>query len=281
MQSTANKPKALNFFSIDLEDWFHILDSDAAPSMETWTTQEARVEANTQKLLDELEHADVRATFFVLGWIADHYPALVRRIADAGHEVASHGYAHSLIYEQTPQEFRDDLRRASDAIEAAAGTRPRGFRAPGFSIREDSDWALDVLAAEGFDYDSSVFPTSRAHGGLPGADAQPTVLPNGLREFPISTIDTPLGRLAYLGGGYLRVFPTPLILHWARSQKARNESLVLYLHPRDIDIGQPRLSLGAVRNFKSYVGLAGCLDKVKTLLSEFDWVPFRDDAASN
>lgn len=265
-----------NLFSIDLEDWFHILDSDAAPRMSQWSEQESRVEKNTQTLLDELERAGVSCTFFVLGWIAENYPDLVRRIADAGHEVASHGYAHGLIYQQTREEFRDDLRRANDTIEAAAGTKPRGFRAPGFSIRHDSEWALDILAEEGFEYDSSVFPASRNHGGLPGAHPLPTLLANGLREFPVSTIETPLRRVAYLGGGYLRLFPASLILHWARGQRTRDESLVLYLHPRDVDIEQPRLGLGAVRNFKSYVGLRGCLDKVRTLLREFEWMPFRD-----
>ena len=265
-----------HLFSIDLEDWFHLLDTDAAPALSSWADQEARVETNAGRLLDVLEQANVRCTFFVLGWIAEQYPALLQRIADAGHEIASHGYAHGLIYQQTPQEFRDDLRRANDAIEGAVGVRPIGYRAPGFSIREDSDWALDVLASEGFEYDSSVFPASRAHGGLPDAEPFPTRLPNGLMEFPVSTISTPLSRVAYLGGGYLRLFPTSLILHWARGQRARNESLVLYIHPRDIDLDQPRLDLGAFRNFKSYVGIGGCLDKVTTLLSEFDWVPFRD-----
>ncbi len=265
-----------NLFSIDLEDWFHILDSDAAPKLPQWSEQESRVESNAQKLLDELERAGVLCTFFVLGWIAENYPDLVRRIADAGHEVASHGYAHGLIYQQTREAFRDDLRRANDAIEAATGAVPKGYRAPGFSIRHDSEWALDVLAEEGFEYDSSVFPASRTHGGLPGAHPLPTLLANGLREFPVSTIATPLRRVAYLGGGYLRLFPTPLILHWARGQRARDESLVLYLHPRDVDIEQPRLELGTLRNFKSYVGLRGCLDKVTTLLREFEWMPFRD-----
>jgi len=265
-----------NLFSIDLEDWFHILDHEATPKLEQWGEQESRVAANSQRLLEELERADVRCTFFVLGWIAEHHPELVRRIADAGHEIASHGYAHDLVYQQTPVAFRDDIRRANDAIEAASGQRPLGYRAPGFSIRADSQWALDVLVEEGFEYDSSVFPAPRAHGGLPGAKVLPTILPNGLREFPVSTVDAGQRRFAYLGGGYLRLFPTPLIFHWARGQQARDESLVLYLHPRDIDLEQPRLDLGVLRNFKSYVGLRSCLGKVTRLLSEFDWVPFRD-----
>jgi polysaccharide deacetylase family protein (PEP-CTERM system associated) len=265
-----------NLFSIDLEDWFHILDHEAAPKLAQWGEQESRVEANTQRLLDELERADVRCTFFVLGWIAEHHPELLQRIASAGHEVASHGYAHGLVYEQSRDAFRDDIRRANDAIEAAVGTRPVGYRAPGFSIRSDSEWALDILAEEGFEYDSSIFPAERSHGGLPGAQALPSRLPNGLREFPVSTVDMRLRRVAYLGGGYLRLFPAPLILRWARDQRARDEALVLYLHPRDIDFEQPRLDLGLLRNFKSYVGLRGCLDKVHQLLAEFDWVPFRE-----
>ncbi len=265
-----------NLFSIDLEDWFHILDHEAAPPPEQWGEQEPRVEANTECLLDELERANVRCTFFVLGWIAEHHPALVKRIANAGHEIASHGYAHGLVYQQTRDAFRDDIRRANEAIEAATGTRPIGYRAPGFSIRQGNEWALDILAEEGFEYDSSIFPAKRSHGGIPGAQPLPSRLPNGLREFPVSTVDLRLGRVSYLGGGYLRLFPAPLVLHWARGQRARNEALVLYLHPRDIDFGQPRLDLGPLRNFKSYVGLRGCLDKVQQLLAEFDWVPFRD-----
>lgn len=269
-----------NLFSIDLEDWFHLLDSDAAPSLNDWGGMEPRVESNTQRLLDELATADVRCTFFVLGWIAEQYPELVRRIAEAGHEIASHGYAHGLIFQQTREAFREDLRRATDAIEKAVGAVPKGYRAPGFSIRPDSEWALDILAEEGFDYDSSIFPALRSHGGLPGAKALPSVLPNGLVEFPVSTIDARLARVAYLGGGYLRLFPESLILRWARAQQRRHESLVLYLHPRDIDFDQPRFKLGAVRNFKSYVGLRGCLGKVTTLLREFEWVCFRDYPAS-
>lgn len=271
--ATAGRP---NLFSIDLEDWFHVLDSKAAPRIDTWNEMSSRVETNTQHLLDELKVADVRCTFFVLGWVAEKKPELLRRIAEAGHEIASHGYAHNLIYQQTPQEFRDDLRRANDCIEKATGSLPKGYRAPGFSIRPDSEWALDILAEEGFEYDSSIFPAPRGHGGLPGAHTLPSILPNGLREFPISTVDARLTRFAYLGGGYLRLFPEPLILHWARAQQRRNEGLVLYIHPRDIDIDQPRIDLGALRNFKSYVGLEGCLGKVSTLLREFDWIRFGD-----
>lgn len=265
---------ARNLFSVDLEDWFHILDTHAAPPLEAWPRLESRVVANTRETLEALGRHDVRATFFVLGWIAERYPELVREVAAAGHEIASHGHRHVLVYRQTPQEFRRDIREASDAIHAACGVRPEGYRAPGFSITREALWAFDVLRDEGYVYDSSLFPARRGHGGLPGATTVPSILPNGLREIPISTLSLGPGRLAYLGGGYLRAIPSGIVTRMARRQSEAGTPLVLYMHPRDIDAGQPRLPLGPYRRFKTYVGLATCLRKVQTLLRSFPWGPF-------
>ncbi len=263
-----------NVFSVDVEDWFHILDTDLAPSFEQWEMLPARVEQMTETLLEVMRAHQVWGTFFVLGWIADRYPSLVRRIKAEGHEIASHGYAHRLVYQQTAEQFREDLRRASEAIAAACGSTPRGYRAPGFSIRRQTLWALDILAEEGYAYDSSIFPARRGHGGIPGAHPLPFLFPNGVVEFPISTLSILRYRLAYLGGGYLRSLPQSLILGQARAQSKRGIPLILYLHPRDIDPQQHRLRLELRRYFKSYVGLAGCLSKVKTLLAEFRWCSF-------
>jgi len=265
-----------NVFSIDVEDWFHLLDNERAPSRSRWRSLESRVRQNTELLMGTLEERSVRCTFFVLGWVAEQHPGLVSDIAAAGHEIASHGYAHTLIYTQQPDEFREDLRRASDAIERAAGTRPRGYRAPGFSIKAQNLWAFDVLADEGYEYDSSVFPALRAHGGLPGTAPLPSVMSNGLVEFPISTASLGIGRCSYLGGGYLRLLPKSVVMGCAKAQAKAGIPLILYLHPRDVDPGQPRLRLPPHQHLRAYVGLRSCLSKVTALLDRFPWTSFEE-----
>ena len=261
----------MNAFSIDLEDWFHQLDSDAVPPQSQWAGLEGRVLDNAHALLREFELRDLRVTFFVLGWVAERYPELVRELVQRGHEIASHGYGHELVYRIGEAAFRDDLKRSKDVIERAAGVVPKGYRAPGFSITWQTPWAFDVLAEEGFEYDSSVFPSTRAHGGMSGAEPLPSRLSNGMREYPISTIPLGRARLSYLGGGYLRLIPETLLLRFARAQQRRGEPLILYIHPRDIDPGQPRLKLGLARSFRANVGLGGCLTKIQALLDEFSW----------
>ena len=265
-----------NVFSIDVEDWFHLLDSEQAPAYSRWNELESRVRPNTERLLQSLADRNIKCTFFILGWVAKQHPELVGEIAAAGHEIASHGFRHTLIYTQTPDEFRDDLRRANDAIHAAAGVVPTGFRAPGFSIIPKNVWAFDVVREEGFIYDSSVFPAIRSHGGLPGNEPRPSVLPNGLYEFPVSTTEIGSVRCGYLGGGYLRLIPKSLLFRWAKQQLAGGDPLILYLHPRDIDIAQPRMKLPLHRYFRTYVGLNGCMEKVEALLDEFEWTSFSE-----
>lgn len=265
-----------NLFSVDLEDWFHLLELDGAPPPERWNAQPSRVERNTLELLALLDAHGVKATFFVLGWVAARFPALVRRIADEGHEIASHGHAHGLVWAQAPAAFRDDVRRASDHIEAACGRRPIGYRAPGFSIVERTPWAFEILAEEGFTYDSSVFPAARAHGGVHGACPRPHRLACGLHEFPVSTTALVGKRVGYLGGGYLRALPRAVIMALARNQADRGEDLVLYVHPRDIDPDQPRLRMGWRRRLRTYVGLGTTVGKLAALLEEFSWGRFCD-----
>jgi polysaccharide deacetylase family protein (PEP-CTERM system associated) len=265
-----------NVFSVDVEDWFHLLDSEQAPAYASWNELESRVRPNTDRLLQELETRNIKCTFFVLGWVAQNHPALVADIAAAGHEIASHGFRHTLIYTQTPEEFREDLRRATDAIHTAAGVVPTGFRAPGFSIIPENVWAFDIVKEEGFEYDSSVFPAIRSHGGLPGNEPRPSILPNGLYEFPVSTTEIGSVRCGYLGGGYLRLIPQALLIRWAKQQLDQGDPLILYLHPRDIDPAQPRMKLPAHRYVRTYIGLNGCLSKVSALLDEFSWTSFDD-----
>ena len=267
-----------NVLSVDLEDWFHLLELDEAPPPERWAMQPSRIEHNAMRLLDALDAHRVKGTFFVLGWVAGRYPGLVRHVAERGHEVASHGHAHVLVWTQTPAQFRDDVRRASDAIEAACGRRPIGYRAPGFSIVASTPWAHEILLEEGFRYDSSIFPGACAHGGMPGAPAGIVRLPCGLVEFPVSTVGVTGRRGGYLGGGYLRALPRLLVLGIAREQARRGRDLVLYIHPRDIDPDQPRLAMGWRRHLRTYIGLRGALGKLVALLEQHRWGRFGDHA---
>lgn len=261
-------------FSVDLEDWFHLLELDTAPPPERWAALPSRLEPATLELLAVLATHRVTGTFFVLGWVAERFPALVRHIAGLGHEIASHGHAHQLVWSGGPDEFREDLRRASDSIESACGQRPRGYRAPGFSIVERTPWAFEILAEEGFVYDSSVFPAARTHGGIPRARTRPHRLPCGLYEFPLSTVGLGARRIGYLGGGYLRVLPRRLIAALARRQARAGDDLILYVHPRDIDPDQPRLPMGWPRYLRTYTGLRRARDKLGWLLARFEWIPF-------
>lgn len=265
-----------NVLSIDLEDWFHVLDAEASPDIRRWSQMESRIEKNTMQLLDLLRREKTLCTFFVLGWVAETYPELIREIVRAGHEIGSHGYGHILVYRNTREAFRADLLEANEAITKVCGVTPRGYRAPGFSVTSQTPWVMDVLREEGFVYDSSIFPAPRGHGGFPGASPYPYVLANGLVEFPISTIDLGFTRLAFLGGGYLRLLPLRLIHRCSVNHQKKGIPLIFYLHPRDIDAGQPRLDLGPWRGFKSYVGLKGCLHKVSELCRTYSWIPFRE-----
>lgn len=269
-----------NVFSIDVEDWFHILDIDRAYPMREWDRLESRVERNTDRLLTLLDRFGVRCTCFVLGWIAERHPALVRCICDAGHEIASHGHGHRLVYEQDPESLCQDLKQSISALRNAAGCTPGGYRAPGFSISSDTEWAFDVIAEAGFWYDSSVFPTNRAHGGMISAASHihERKLSNGrsLLELPISTTRFMGHDLAYCGGGYLRAFPYRFIASRIRAANAAGEPVVVYIHPRDIDPDQPRLDMPLKRRLKSYLNLDTTLDKLTCLLSEFSFTTASD-----
>ncbi|HYE97157.1 MAG TPA: XrtA system polysaccharide deacetylase [Rubricoccaceae bacterium] len=275
-------PPVANAFTVDLEDWFHILGVGVAFPFETWGGLESRVERNTERLLDLLDAAETKATFFVLGWVAEHYPDLVRRVAARGHELGSHGYHHALIYDQTPAGFRADVAAAKRRTEDLTGEPVLGYRAPGFSIRPDTRWALDVLAEEGFVYDSSVFPAAHAHGGFPQIGDRPTRLttPAGhtLLELPLSIHRVAGWPIPYSGGGYLRLLPLRFITYAMRaSNDRRHQPVNLYIHPREIDPGQPRIpGLPPHRRFRYYVGLRTAERKLQHLLAHFAFRPVRE-----
>jgi polysaccharide deacetylase family protein (PEP-CTERM system associated) len=267
----------LNALSIDLEDWFHLLDVESAPPLEEWARLESRVERNTRVFLTILERHRVRATFFVLGWIAERFPGLVRELAEKGHEIASHGYGHKLVYASSPAEFESDILKSWQVISAASGRPVLGYRAPGFSVNGSCLWAFDVLARHGFLYDSSIFPSLRGHGGFYGYSTQivrhACADGAGLWEIPISVLGACGLRIAFCGGGYFRFFPAWLMRWGIRRLNRRGLPAVIYLHPRDLDASQPRIEMPFRRRWKCYVNLQSTAQKLEELLREFRFGP--------
>jgi polysaccharide deacetylase family protein (PEP-CTERM system associated) len=269
-----------NALSFDVEDYFQVAALAAAVDRKSWDAQPARVDANTARLLALLARRGVRATFFVLGWIAERHPHIVRDIAAAGHEIACHGYSHELIYRQTPEVFREETKRALGILEDQAQTRIRGYRAATWSITRQSLWALDILNEQGFEYDSSIFPTHHDLYGIPEAPRVPhrLALPGGgtLLEFPPSTVRLGPWNLPVAGGGYFRLLPLA-VTRWAiRHVNREGLPFLFYLHPWEIDPGQPRLKVGLKSRFRHYTNIAGCERKLDDLLSEFPMGPVWD-----
>ena len=265
MDSTVSPTACL---TIDVEDWFHILDSPAVPPIDAWASMESRLQRNVERLLTLLARTDTRATFFWLGWAAERHAELVRRCQADGHEIASHGYGHVLAYEVGNDAFRQDVHRTKALLEDVTGQRVRGFRAAGFGIRDSEAWAFDVVREAGHDYDSSIFPGPRGHGGISSARLGLHVIETAsgpLVECPMSAVELLGRRLSLFGGGYLRLAPRRLI-HWGiKRLHASGHPLIVYVHPREIDPDHPRLPLGLKRRFKSYVNL-------KSTMPKLDWL---------
>jgi polysaccharide deacetylase family protein (PEP-CTERM system associated) len=298
----------LNALTVDVEDYFQVSAFERVVARDRWGEYESRVAANTDRLLGIFAEAKVRATFFVLGWVAERDPSIVRRIAAAGHEIASHGYGHRLIYDQTPEEFRDDVRRGKALLEAASGRSVLGYRAPSFSITEPSLWALDILIEEGFTYDASIFPIRHDRYGIPTAPRHPfwigvgqgfsladvgrgfspaerAGLPafasgfggatnpgdeRGLVEIPASTIRLAGMNLPVGGGGYFRLLP-----YWwtrfgiRRLNGTEGRPAIFYMHPWEVDPEQPRLGGSRLSRFRHYRNLAKTEGRLRRLLSDF------------
>jgi polysaccharide deacetylase family protein (PEP-CTERM system associated) len=271
-------------FSVDVEDWFHILALPEAPDIAAWDRLPGHVARNFRKMLSIFSEAGVQVTCFFLGWVAERYPDLVREAAAAGHEVASHGYAHMLTFEMTPETFHQDVRRTRELLEDITGKSVSGYRSPGFSATADTPWFFDELTRAGYKYDSSVFPASRQHGGMEGGDLAPHVVRTAqgpIIEFPI-TIAHILGRpMCFFGGGYLRLFPYPLIKRMSNRVLGENRPVVFYVHPREIEPGHPRLPMSAVRRFKSYVNLDTTEHKIRKILGDFRVTTFERFIADN
>jgi polysaccharide deacetylase family protein (PEP-CTERM system associated) len=259
--------------TVDVEDYFHVSAFAGSVSRHDWANYESRVEANTDRILRIFDRGGVRATFFVLGWVAERFPNLVRRIRHDGHEIASHSYDHGLVYGKTPDEFRTDLRRAAGAIEEAAGVRVRGYRAPSFSITERSLWAVDVLISEGYEYDASIYPVHHDRYGIPHWERhihRISVSGGSLWELPGSTVRRMGANIPMGGGGYFRLLP----YWWTRAgidtlNTVEGKPAIFYLHPWELDPDQPRLNGSAVSRFRHYYNLAGTEGRLRRLLREF------------
>ena len=263
----------LNAMTIDVEDYFQVSAFDGVVSRDKWETMPSRVVSNTRRLLEMFDESRVKATFFVLGWVAERQPSLVKQIAEAGHELASHGYGHRLVYDQSQDAFREDIRRSKGLIEELSGQPVDGYRAPSYSITKKSLWALDVLAEEGYTYDASIFPIRHDRYGIPDAPRHPyTVGKNGhaLLEAPPSTVRVAGTNLPIAGGGYFRLLPY-WWTRWGISQLNTKEKrpAIFYLHPWEIDPAQPRLEAGALSRFRHYRNLDKTAPRLKQLLADF------------
>ena len=261
-----------HFFTVDVEEYFQVKALESAVRRDDWLSHPSRLARSIEPLLDVLERNNARATFFVLGWIADHRPEVVRAIAAAGHEIASHGYWHARVTAMGRPDFAADVRSSKHAIEDLIGTEVIGYRAPSFSIIPGWEWAFDVLVEQGFKYDSSLFPIHRKGYGYPTAVRLPHVIQRvagRIAEFPLATTSILKFPVPAAGGGYLRQFPFGIIRRAFREAGDRGEPATFYIHPWEIDPGQPRLPVSVLNRIRHYRGLDGALARVDQLLQEF------------
>jgi polysaccharide deacetylase family protein (PEP-CTERM system associated) len=284
MTTTPKVPPAgglLNAFSIDVEDYFQVHALSPAIPRESWPTHEYRVERSTEVILNLLAERGIHGTFFILGWVAEKSPQLVKRIADAGHEVACHGYSHQLIFNQTQEVFREETFRSKRFLEDTIGAAVTGYRAASFSITGRSLWALDVLIDAGFEYDSSVFPIRHDLYGIPGASAEISKISapskRTLVEFPMSAAKFGGVQVPVSGGGYFRILPYWLTRAGLKqiNEKA-GRPFTFYLHPWEVDPGQPRIKVKAFSRFRHYTNLHLCAGRLRQVLGDFRFGTMRE-----
>jgi polysaccharide deacetylase family protein (PEP-CTERM system associated) len=269
--------RIVNALTVDVEDYFHVAAFASSIQKKDWESYKPRVEKNTHRLLDIFSEHGSKATFFILGWVAERHPHLVKEIVERGHEIACHGYSHELVYQQTPDEFRSETVRALKVLEDTSQVPIRGYRAASFSITQKSLWALDILAETGFTYDSSMFPIHHDRYGTPDALDTPHRLktPSGydLVEFPLSTVKVFSQRLPVSGGGYFRLYPYAFTRAALRSiNKRRRQPFIFYLHPWEIDPGQPPIRATWLSRFRHYHNLDKCERRLGQLLTDFEFL---------
>jgi polysaccharide deacetylase family protein (PEP-CTERM system associated) len=265
----------LNILTVDVEDYYHVSAFEPYIHRAEWAYLPSRVEANIMKILDILENHKTKATFFVLGYIAEKIPALIKEIYNSGHEIACHGYAHKLAYTMTPKEFRADVRRARSIIEDSIGTGISGFRATSFSFIKSNLWCLDILIEEGFLYDSSIFPIYHDRYGIPNWQRFPhMILRNSgcIYELPPSTIRIFNNNIPIGGGAYLRLFPLSFICKGIRRiNNTESKSAIIYIHPWEIDTGQPRIKVKRLTALRHYAGIRKFEAKIQKIIKEFEF----------
>ena len=273
MTSNNSPSRVTHALSFDIEDWFHMIEIEAVADPQKWDTFPSLVDHYTRWILDTVTAANVRATFFMLGWVAERHPQLAPLIASKGHEIACHSYWHHRVDQLTPEQFREDTARTKDLLEQQIGQAVIGYRAPTFSITPGAEWAMDVLIDLGFRYDASLFPAKRAHGGYPcpqeAHDFTNTPSGRSLRELPMSVFDCGPLRIPFSGGGYLRLLPQWAIRRGFDSFERRGLPVVTYLHPRDFAVDPPRVPMSLSRKFKCYVGLKTSQSKLEMLLKNY------------
>lgn len=282
VKNSDTKNSVMHALSIDVEDYFHVAALAPVIKRDDWPKLPSRVERNTERLLELFERTGHKATFFVLGWVAERYPALVKKLQAGGHEIASHGYSHQLIYNQTPAEFTEETRRSKAILEDIVQTPVTGYRAASYSITRESLWALDILVELGFEWDSSIFPIRHDRYGIPDSPRAPYRLrtPGGgsLREFPLTTARLFGLTVPAAGGGYFRQFPYPLfrhLFHQASDQGRRPQ--MFYLHPWELDPDQPRYRNASwLSRFRHYTNLDRCEARLERLLGDFRFTTVSD-----
>ena len=271
----------LHVLTIDLEDWFHVTNFENVIRRSEWTAYPTRVQKTLPRLLDLLAEHNARATFFVLGWVARRFPSLLKRIAEAGHELASHGDEHQLITSQSPSEFREQLVRSRDAIEQLSGHRIYGHRAPSYSFRKRTEWVIQILLESGFQYDSSVFPFGpRRDPALCDSHLPCLLTDHGagvLREYPLSVVEMAGIALPIAGGGYFRLLPYGVVQRGVRQLDRRGVRAIMYFHPWELDPDQPRIASASwLAKFRHYHQLDRMEEKLRRLLSDFRFGSIRD-----
>jgi polysaccharide deacetylase family protein (PEP-CTERM system associated) len=262
-----------NALTVDVEDYFHVSAFSECIDQKDWDSYPLRVEKNTRRLLDLFDQHSVKATFFVLGWVAERAPGLIREIATRGHEVACHGYSHQLVYNQSPRIFREETTRSKSLLEDIVQAPVIGYRAASYSITGRSLWALDIIADAGFEYDSSIFPVRHDRYGIPDASLYPHRMktPNGswLVEFPLSTAQIFGLRLPVAGGGYFRLYSYAITKAGLNQVNRRQKPFIFYLHPWEIDTEQPKISAGWKSRFRHYNNLHKCEHRLERLMNDF------------
>ena len=265
----------LNAMSVDIEDWFQVGAFETVIDRANWDSLEHRVERNTDNVLALFDDAGIKATFFILGWVAERYPALMRRIADAGHEVASHGYDHARVFTLSPDQFREDLKRTRQLLEDASGQSVTGYRAPSFSIDQRTPWAHEILAEEGYKYSSSVAPINHDHYGWAGSPrfSWKPVTGSDLIELPVTTVKVGNSAFASGGGGFFRLLPYG-VYDWAvrKMQRDDGRGAIFYFHPWEIDPEQPKVKNAPSKSkIRHYSNLSRMETKLRRVCKDHAW----------